>query len=247
MNVNTEQLVSEVMELLFKKINFPTGFAVVGSNCKPVRQMLVLADGKQLFSTAEEEQLKDSYAVTGVEATDGKYRIDDFDVVVLGAFDNTRLSKLASGIIDSSYLQLASKAILSGKTVFVVQEEVEYYRYQKTSNPIYYRIFEHHLELLVKSGIVVCPQTELVTTLVQQAAGKPYAAADNTAVPRHFNQQEDIPSDVRILKKKVITEKDMMDLKRENCLAVRTGARCILTDLAKEFALKNKIVIYHSN
>lgn len=87
--------------------------------------------------------------------------MDNCEVVILYCLSNEVLGKLASGIYDTPYTQLASQAILSGKKVYVPMERIELYRYATTAPAPYYAMLQEKLALLEESGVVICPQEEL--------------------------------------------------------------------------------------
>jgi hypothetical protein len=76
---------------------------------------------------------------------------------------------------------------------------------------------------------------------------KPLSGPGKVMPNPSFIQSGHTLQDIKSITKRVITEKDMMEFKRNGCLEVQITKGGILTDLAKEFALKNNIVIYRSN
>lgn len=61
--------------------------------------------------------------------------------------------------------------------------------------------------------------------------------------PAKIVETGEVSADITEIMKKVVSERDMIDLKKNGCLSVRIGAYSLLTDLAKEYAAKNKITI----
>ena len=150
--------------------------------------------------------------------------------VVLCQLTNDVLSKLALGICDTSYTRLASQAILMGKRVYILTEQVELYRYATTAPAPYYAALEAHLNLLTASGVVICSQSNLELALTGDAA--PAAKQPECPAPAPCGGAEKVQE----LNKRVLTERDVSGAAAEKVTCIRLPAKCILTALAKDCA-----------
>lgn len=235
MDADTEKWITEVLKAVFKKVELPMEGAVIQDVKEKKKKLLVLAKSEQSFTEAK--QLNQYYDLDCV-AIHNQLSCDlsHYEAVILRELDNACLSKLAVGMADEPYVKIAAEAILSGKTIYVLAEGIEFCRYKKTAPAEYYKVFETHLDMLKKSGVTVCANAELVSNLLQ--GGKKSGT--------HLNESgfSEVPEETKCISKKVITEKDLMELKREHHSLLQVEKRCIITDLAKEFAQKHNIFIH---
>ncbi|HIU75459.1 MAG TPA: hypothetical protein IAC62_06235 [Candidatus Pelethocola excrementipullorum] len=245
--MDTEQLAAEVLKRVLEKIGPLTidRTEQVKDKEKKEKILILTTDHQEgCHSILDNQGLKQSFDLECALSKEYDYSSDDFDGVIMYGVDNMMLSKLALGIIDCDYLKLASDAILSGKSVYMIKEEVEFFQYKKTSPAMYYKVFENHLELLRKSGVIICSKEGLGEQLIKSQKGKNSKPEQKRIQPLNetvYEQENDVGS--KVIEKKVITEKDMMSLKKDNDRLVKIGLHSIVTDLAREFAEKNKIVI----
>ncbi len=178
-----------------------------------------------------------------------EYKVDvaDYNVVIAYNLTNEALGKLAQGIFDDDYTRLFGKAILTGKKIYVPKEEVELYQYKEKSPAVYYQKLEENLKLLLNSGIVIVPNEELPKYLLSGTSCKE-ADASKAAEPCKeekkvcAEEQTACSSEREVtIAKKVISESDIKKLR--NIDRVTIDNKALLTDLAKELAVKSKITI----
>ena len=145
---------------------------------------------------------------------------------------------LASGACDSAYTRLASKAILSGKKVYVPTEEVELYQYRETAPAAYYNMMQQKLDLLVASGVVICAQASLEQVILGSASPVPAAAAPVRAAAPAEPAPAAACCEERAVRvnKRVLTEKDLIEANMSGVTEVHIGGKTIVTALAKDAA-----------
>lgn len=161
--------------------------------------------------------------------------MDNCEVVILYCLSNEVLGKLASGIYDTPYTQLASQAILSGKKVYVPMERIELYRYATTAPAPYYAMLQEKLALLEESGVVICPQEELEDYILNEKK-VPACKQEKPAEVKPVAAQKEYR-----LTKRVITERDVSEACTAKATCIRIPANSIVTDLAKDFARSRDI------
>lgn len=180
--------------------------------------------------------LKERFDITCVCRPEETVDLSAQSCVVLCQLTNDVLSKLALGICDTPYTRLASQAILMGKRVYVLTEQVELYRYATTAPAPYYAALEAHLNLLTASGVVICSQSNLELALTGDAA----PAAKQPECPAPAPAPASAPcggaEKVLELNKRVLTEKDVSNAAADKVTCIRLPAKCILTALAKDCA-----------
>lgn len=174
------------------------------------------------------ESLKGDYIFD--YAVNSKYQncIDDYKLVVVTDLDNNSLSKLSSGIFDTPYLALIHKAILMGKEILLAKESLEFYEHRDTEPVTFFNFFQDKVKVLEGWGINVSSDEEILADL---------KARLNTS---HFNKE------VRgkDLRKRVVTESDIKETMNERQTSITVLPRTIITDIAKECAVKNGIDIF---
>ena len=178
--------------------------------------------------------LKERFNITCVCRPEETVDLSAQSCVVLCQLTNDVLSKLALGICDTPYTRLASQALLMGKRVYVLTEQVELYRYATTAPAPYYAALEAHLNLLTASGVVICSQSNLELALTGDAA--PAAKQPECPAPAPAPAPCGGAEKVLELNKRVLTEKDVSNAAADKVTCIRLPAKCILTALAKDCA-----------
>lgn len=161
-----------------------------------------------------------------------------YEAVIAYTMTNEALGKIANGIFDSGYTRLFGEALLSGKKIFLPEEEIELFKYRDKAPALYYRRLEENLKLLQQSGVVIASNNEIQSLILtgQPAAAK--EAANCCVAPA-----EAAPGKEIVISKRVITEKDVTAAHGEKATAIVVGPKAILTDLAREYANKRRITI----
>lgn len=235
-------IVEEILRRVAEKISEAEGSCApcADSGGKPGLLILTQDHGAVCHATLESEALKARYRTDCALMHHYDVELDDYEAVVLFNLSCDAMAALASGACDSAYTRLASKAILSGKKVYVPTEEVELYQYRETAPAAYYNMMQQKLDLLVASGVVICAQASLEQVILGSASPVPAAAAPvRAAAPA-----EPAPAPaaacceeraVRV-NKRVLTEKDLIEANMSGVTEVHIGGKTIVTALAKDAA-----------
>lgn len=177
--------------------------------------------------------------------------MQDYEAVIAYNLTNEALGKIANGIFDNGYTRLFGTALLTGKKIFIPEEEVELFRYRNQAPILYYRRLEENLKLLRGSGVVIAANKDLQSLILTGQPGesssertvvaeKPAAAPEKPVVSE---EQPEAEQKEICISKKVITEKDITAAHGEKALVVVVQPKAILTDLAKEYAKKHRMTI----
>lgn len=234
-----QSLIDQVVARVIQKVR--DAQTAASPQGKPGLLILAQEHGERCHEMMASAALQERYATKCALEESNQCSLESVEAVVLYQLTNEALAKLSSGICDTPYTDLAARALLLGKQIYVPQEEVELYRYASTAPAVYYAMLEEKLRILTASGVVVCPQAELENVILQKAPA-PQAelscrnakTAGNSAAPSGAEHT---------LNKRAVTEQDLFALKKENITRVRISANAILTDLAKEFAGRNSMTI----
>lgn len=200
---------------------------------KPGLLVLTQEHGECCHTMLESEILKTRFRTECALLNDYQTDLSAIQAVVLYGLTNEALAKLAGGICDTPYTRLAAQAILTGKQVYVPSEEVELYRYADTAPAPYYAMLQDKLKLLMDSGVMVCPQNDLENVIV----GVPAPEAEcPCARPAETAKSGARPAKEVVISKRVLTERDVSEASAAQVTCIRVSAKCILTDLAKDYA-----------
>lgn len=235
-------IVEEILRRVAEKISEAEGSRApcADSGGKPGLLILTQDHGAVCHATLESEALKARYRTDCALMHHYDVELDDYEAVVLFNLSCDAMAALASGACDSAYTRLASKAILSGKKVYVPTEEVELYQYRETAPAAYYNMMQQKLDLLVASGVVICAQASLEQVILGSASPVPAAAAPVCAAapaePAPAPAAACCEERAARVNKRVLTEKDLIEANMSGVTEVHIGGKTIVTALAKDAA-----------
>lgn len=204
------------------------------------RRILILTEqhGTICHELLENSKLQTSCRLECALQNEYNCDLKDYEAVVIYNLSNSALSKLAGGIMDTPFINLASKAILLGMKVLVPTEEIELYQYEKTAPDAYYAMMCDKLKLLQNSGVTVCKHCELENILAG-CSQSPECLKKNLSLAEERKYAK--------IDKKVITEKDIKSVTADGATFISINRNAILTDLAKEYLNTRKVVIEREN
>lgn len=242
-------IVEEILRRVAEKISEAEGSCApcADSGGKPGLLILTQDHGTVCHATLESEAIKARYHTDCALMHHYDVELDAYEAVVLFNLSCDAMAALASGACDSAYTRLASKAILSGKKVYVPTEEVELYQYKETAPAAYYNMMQQKLDLLVASGVVICAQASLEQVILGNASPVPAAAAPVCAAAPAEPAPAPAPAasapaaacceerSVRV-NKRVLTEKDLIEANMSGVTEVHISEKTIVTALAKDAA-----------
>lgn len=220
------------------------------SGLRPGLLILTAEHGTECHRMLEHEKLLEKYQTRCALLAEYQCPVSDCEAVIACSLTNEALGKIAHGIFDSGYTRMFGEALLSGKKIYVPEEEIELYRYRETAPKPFYDCLEANLELLKSSGVTVVPFAAIPELLLREDGENPETAKSCGQTESECRAAETAdcgknPEQVKeaALLKKIITERDMAALGNEKVQRVIVGEKAILTDLAKEYAARHKIVI----
>ena len=173
-----------------------------------------------------------------------EYNVDlaGYEAVVLFQLTCDTLAKLAGGMCDTPYTRLAQQAILMGKKVYVPAEEVELYQYADTAPKAYYDMMKSKLDLLMDSGVEVCALCDLPQAILGGQVAPVEQPCCCCEEPKPAAPEARPEKEMRV-DKRVLTERDVSEAAASKFTVIRVSARCILTDLAKDYAKSHDITL----
>jgi len=199
------------------------------------------------FTLLENARVKEKYRIQCAQKCNYDVDLAKCEAVVLHDLTNESLAKIADGICDTPYTKLVSQALLMGKTVYLLQDQIELYQYRQTAAKVYYKMFRQKLGMLEQSGLVICCPDKIEGIL---ATGLPEGATCTTTeskecktseAPKAATQSADAADHCVTLEKHLITEHDIVQACAAGATQIIVGTKAIVTDLAKEYAQNHHV------
>ena len=182
--------------------------------------------------------------VTCALAQNYEVNVDDFDSIVLYNMTNSNLFKIANGCTDNKFLALAAEAILKGKRVIMVKEEVEILKYEETAPKALYNNIYKNLQILLDSGVELVAAEDVKDAICEGAdapaepAREEVKAVEAASAPVAAAPKAESDDSVLVLTKRVITERDIREAAAKHYKKVQLPKKPVITYLAKDTAFE---------
>ena len=182
--------------------------------------------------------------VTCALAQNYEVNVDDFDSIVLYNMTNSNLFKIANGCTDNKFLALAAEAILKGKRVIMVKEEVEILKYEETAPKALYNNIYKNLQILLDSGVELVAAEDVKDAICEGAdapaepAREEVKAVEAASAPLAAAPKAESDDSVLVLTKRVITERDIREAAAKHYKKVQLPEKPVITYLAKDTAFE---------
>ncbi len=147
--------------------------------------------------------------------------------------------QIAMGQCDKPQTKIVRDAFLLGKNVYVKKEEIELFQYKQTAAITYYQMLKGYLDLLEKSGLIIC--TEYCDVRKKEHS---YICEKDS---EKKNQVFVSKNDGEVVKKKLLTEQDLIGYNIAGVSKLHVSNKTIITDLAKDYARQYRIEILRDN
>ncbi|WP_070000604.1 hypothetical protein [Cellulosilyticum sp. I15G10I2] len=173
-------------------------------------------------------------------------QLEGIKTVILFDLTNDVLYKLANGCNDTSYLKLASEALLQGKQVIGVKEEIEIFKYQKSAPSLYFNKIMEHLEFLKKCGVVVACEKNIALHLAAQKLNREIEKEgenEQKVISLQNAKMPEIKCSTFKINKRLITEREIQEAVRNGVKAIEVIPKAIITQLAKDSIQSHNILI----
>ncbi|MGO5115773.1 hypothetical protein ACTQ33_12215 [Candidatus Avoscillospira sp. LCP25S3_F1] len=227
------ELVDEIVARVMSRMTEQASTAPSG---KPKLLVLTPEHGTLCHEALEHEALLEYYDTECALLQEYHCSIDDYEAVLVYGLDVPSLCQLADGDCHTPFTQLAQKAMLSGKRLFVAQETVELFQFAATAPAAYYAMLLQKLSFLQQCGVTLCPHGQLAAAVLSEEIPTPEApAAPCPPTPAAGREV--------LLEKRVISERDLRDAVGRDVRAVRVTKRAIVTELAKEYLQARNIAL----
>jgi len=235
-------LVEEITRRVLSKIE-SSGQSIAAA--KPRLLILTAAQNARFDHFLATTRLADCYKLSCTSDPGPEENLDAYEALVLFDLRIEELGRISAGVCGSPYSCLVTRAILTGKRIYLPAREIELLCYEQSAPPRYFAMMKEKLDLLEQSGVKICSLEELETDLLGMAASKPVLACPApvgkpTESKAPAGQHLVAASSFRV-DKRVLTEKDLIEARMKGATEVLIKKNCIITDLACEYARSRQL------
>ena len=203
----------------------------------PKRKVLIIS--KDLNQSCPDlinnKNLIESCDVNKVDCNTQQVNLEGYAKVLICDLDNDSLSKLTSGIFDNPYLKLIGSCIMQGKNIAIVEDDIEFLKYQDTAPKAFLAMFNHKLDTLREWGLEVRSLDDLTVSLCSRDdTGDPEKKVTQTAPERVSGS---------VITKRALTETDVINanFRHQNEILISEGT--LVTEVAQDSAKRRGITI----
>lgn len=218
------------------------GITGASPEVKPAKTALILTEDHCGECCSMEKYDSELCKVSCALAQNYEVSVDDYDSIVLFNMTNSNLFKIANGCTDNKFLALAAEAILKGKRVLMVKEDVEILKYEGTKATALYNNIYKNLQILLDSGVelvaaddvknAICDGVEMPAPVKEEVKAEKAEAAP-AATPKAVSDDS-----VLVLTKRVVTERDIKEAFAKHYTKVQLPEKPVVTYLAKDTAFE---------
>ncbi len=220
------------------------GITGASLEAKPAKTALILTEDHCGECCSMEKYDSELCKVSCALAQNYEVSVDDYDSIVLFNMTNSNLFKIANGCTDNKFLALAAEAILKGKRVIMVKEEVEILKYEETAPKALYNNIYKNLQILLDSGVKLVSAEDVKDVICEGAdapaepAREEVKAVEAASAPVAAAPKAESDDSVLVLTKRVITERDIREAAAKHYKKVQLPEKPVITYLAKDTAFE---------
>ena len=220
------------------------GITGASLEAKPAKTALILTEDHCGECCSMEKYDSELCKVSCALAQNYEVSVDDYDSIVLFNMTNSNLFKIANGCTDNKFLALAAEAILKGKRVLMVKEDVEILKYEGTKATALYNNIYKNLQILLDSGVKLVSAEDVKDVICEGAdapaepAREEVKAVEAASAPVAAAPKAESDDSVLVLTKRVITERDIREAAAKHYKKVQLPEKPVITYLAKDTALE---------
>ena len=217
-----EQLIDSITNEVLRRLQ-----SLRFSNQNSKKSMLVLSEGNDPIPESIRKDYQIMETDRSLELARLSSMIDSVECILITSLSATQLANLALGCGEGRFLEGVRYALLLGKTIFVLEEGLSYRTYRKSAHKTYYRRLLEYEECIKSYGIEI----------LEQKMSTP------KGVMHHLDPGEEIcyREDNYTIDKKLITEKDLMNLKVSSQKEVWIRKNSIVSPSALDYARAHHI------
>lgn len=219
--MDIDVLVNQVLVTVLAKIE-EIELKQISPERKDVPKILIVSREKnQEVLQFSDSDIAEKYEITYSVDNDHAFWVADYEEIIVRQLDCENLTKLSQGMFDSPYLKLIGQSILEGKEITVISDDMEQHRYRESAPKGFLDMMSKKLDIVKSWGIKVKSIEDVLYQLKCKGREMNGCFAD----------------------KKVITANDISRALSNDIRMITVDERAIVTDIAKEFAEKNRVII----
>lgn len=221
-----EQLIDAIANEVMKRLQ-----TLELSNQNRKKAMVVLSERSDPIPEAirRDYQIIIPDSISSLNTSNINSMIDSAECILITSLSATQLANIALGSGDSGFLEGIRHGLLLGKTIFVLEEGLKYRSYRKSAHKSYYRRLLEYEECIEGYGIQILSQQMKV----------PISMNHNLNMDQELASRDDCIT----IDKKLLLEKDLMNLNVKSQTTVWIGKNTIVTPGALDYAKAHHIEI----
>ena len=168
----------------------------------------------------DEKMLKGSYQLT-------RNTLENLDhtTILISELSEEQLAHLALGCSYTDEERCILKALLEGRTVYLLESGITYRKYKKTAHKPLYTLYQDYESKLIQYGIRIISHI-----------GELFTSQKEEPILTHSKE-------VDLKHKKLLLETDLIHTHLETFTVIEISKKCIVTPLAEDYIRSHKLKI----
>lgn len=230
-----EQLIDEIMTEVLRRLKNENPLSFVKK-----KNLLVFSESSYPLS----KNIENEYHVTHKDLrslkNEGELKplISYSELILVTSLDVKQLADIALGNGEGHLVKAIRYALLLGKPIFILEDGLIYRHYKASASKTFYRRLLEYEECIKGYGIQITTEDMLLLS------DKREMSSDQIKSPTLLSKakQMEVPNEVMVtLNKKLILEKDLMELDIKTHTVIHIGKNSIVTPSAQDFARAHRI------
>lgn len=205
--MNIEKLVDYLTKEVVKNLNLDV----------EKKEKLLVIDSKKDNKEIKSDKFKIVY-LNDLE----QLNIDDFSHMIISSFTLNQLANVSMGRSDDQITSIIIEGILKSKSIFILNDGVEYHKFKNTSNENFYNMIEDYEKNIVSFGIKFI---------------------DEKDIDLIGGENKEVVKETYSIDNKIITESILEKIYRSGHKDISIRNNAIITPLAKDYIRINNINI----
>lgn len=189
------------------------------------------------------EALAEKYDVDSLDNMNCK--IEEYEACIVCRVGNRQLASIAHGLCSSSMEEMIMKFLLIGKSVYMLEDGIEYRRYLDTANTSLLKLYQGYERKIVEYGVKLIKSFKdiLGANEIKEPIKAEVVEKKEKEEIQHTHQVEECVNVnfIDLTGKKLITEADLRKLCRTGINEVLISRKSVITPLAQDFIRINRL------
>lgn len=232
--MNNEELVENITKEVMKRIKFMMETSSINK-----KTVLILEETKNSCQVVKEKIEQNEMSVDYIDTMKD---VDSYEIILIQNLSNNELVNISKGYGNSPKEKMIIDMLLKGKRLYALEKGLQYKEHESKSPKALLKIFENYKDKLVSFGIEF---KSLRAVLGNTKENNNIEVLGKSLVKESCNigNSDNNKCLSSVLNKKLISESDIRNLKKEGLNEILICKGSIVTPLAKDFARINNIDI----